>query len=158
PMSRASSDFIISESYLNGNWTWPEWYTYVLLARGTYTKKLEAKFPAFIDKYLGDIHKELNFRSAYHRQPLNGITITSHFNKEAEINGSEKEVFFLSAIGVFILLIAWTNYINLSTAKSMERAKEVGIRKVSGAMKKQLMLQFLLESFIINLMALAVSI
>jgi putative ABC transport system permease protein len=150
--------FPAEKNYLNEMWTWPEWYTYVLLAPGTDAKKLEAKFPAFIDKYLGDIHKELNFRSSFHLQPLTGIHLTSHFNKEAEINGSEKEVFFLSIIGVFILLIAWTNYINLSTAKSMERAKEVGIRKVSGAQKKQLIVQFLLESFIINVMALMVSI
>jgi len=109
----------------NENWTWPEWYTYVLLAPGTDTKKMEAKFPAFIDKYLGNIMKELNFGSSFHLQPLTGIHLTSHFKKEAEINGSEQEVFFLSVIGVFILLIAWTNYINLSTAKSMERAKEV---------------------------------
>lgn len=149
---------ISSENDLNTNWAWPEWYTYVLLAPGTDTKKLEAKFPAFVDKYLGNIQKELNFGSSFHLQPLTGIHLTSHFNKEAEINGSEKEVFFLSVIGVFILLIAWTNYINLSTAKSMERAKEVGIRKVSGAMKKQLVTQFLLESFIINLVALIVSI
>ncbi|PVD50664.1 ABC transporter permease [Terrimonas sp.] len=142
----------------NENWTWPEWYTYVLLAPGTDTKKMEAKFPAFIDKYLGNIMKELNFGSSFHLQPLTGIHLTSHFKKEAEINGSEQEVFFLSVIGVFILLIAWTNYINLSTAKSMERAKEVGIRKVSGAMKKQLMIQFLLESFIINVMALFVTV
>jgi putative ABC transport system permease protein len=140
------------------NWRWPEWYTYVLLAPGTDTKKLEAKFPAFIDKYLGNIMKEFNFGSSFQLQPLTDIHLTSHFNKEAEINGSEKEVFFLSVIGVFILLIAWTNYINLSTAKSMERAKEVGIRKVSGAMKKQLMIQFLLESFIINVMALIVTV
>jgi putative ABC transport system permease protein len=150
--------FPAEKNYLNGMWTWPEWYTYVLLAPGTDTKKLESKFPAFIDKYLGDIQKELNFRSSFHLQPLTGIHLTSHFNKEAEINGSEKEVYFLSVIGVFILLIAWTNYINLSTAKSMERAKEVGIRKVSGAMKKQLVVQFLLESFIINLVALIVSV
>lgn len=150
--------FPAEENYLNANWTWPEWYTYVLLAPGTDTKKLEAKFPAFIDKYLGNTMKELNFRSSFHLQPLTGIHLTSHFNKEAEINGSEKEVFFLSIIGVFILLIAWTNYINLSTAKSMERAKEVGIRKVSGAMKKQLITQFLLESFIINVMALMVTV
>jgi putative ABC transport system permease protein len=142
----------------NDNWTWPEWYTYVLLAPGTDIKKLEAKFPAFIDKYLGDIQKELNFRSSFHLQPLTDIHLRSHFNNEAEINGSEKEVYFLCVIGVFILIIAWINYINLSTAKSMERAKEVGIRKVSGAFKKQLIFQFLLESFIINVMALIVTV
>lgn len=138
----------------NDNWRWPEFYNYVLLAPGTDVKKLEAKFPAFIDKYLGAVMKELNFRSYFHLQPITDIHLKSNYLKEAEVNGSEKEIYFLSIIGVFILLIAWVNYVNLSTAKSMERAKEVGIRKVSGAFKKQLILQFLLESCIINLLAL----
>ncbi|HEX5026584.1 MAG TPA: ABC transporter permease [Agriterribacter sp.] len=141
----------------NDNWRWPEFYNYVLLAPGTDVKKLEAKFPAFIDKYLGTVMKELNFRSYFHLQPLTDIHLKSNLLKEAEANGSEKEVYFLSIIGVFILLIAWINYINLSTAKSMERAKEVGIRKVSGAIKGQLIVQFLLESFIINILALLVA-
>ena len=107
----------------NDNWRWPEFYNYVLLAAGTDIKKLEAKFPAFIDKYLGAVMKELNFRSYFHLQPITDIHLKSNYLKEAEANGSEKEIYFLSIIGVFILLIAWDNYVNLSTAKSMERAK-----------------------------------
>ncbi|MCC6288080.1 MAG: ABC transporter permease [Chitinophagaceae bacterium] len=140
------------------NWGWPAVYTYVLLKPGTDAKKLEAKFPAFIDKYLGKEMKEMNFRPYFHLQPLTDIHLTSHYIDEAEVNGDEKEVFFLSVIGVFILLIAWINYINLSTAKSMERAKEVGIRKVSGAAKKQLIIQFLIESLMTNLLALVITI
>ncbi|MGN6493735.1 MAG: ABC transporter permease [Agriterribacter sp.] len=142
----------------NDNWAWPEFYNYVLLAPGTDVKKLEAKFPAFIEKHLGEIMKTLNFKSYFHLQPVTDIHLKSNYLKEAEANGSEKEVYFLSIIGVFILLIAWINYINLSTAKSMERAKEVGIRKVSGAIKLQLIIQFLLESFIINILALMLAI
>lgn len=161
--SHIKFDMLISfvtagSEWLSGNWRWPEFYNYVLLAPGTDAKKLEAKFPAFIDKHLGAVMKELNFRSYFHLQPITDIHLKSNYLKEAEVNGSEKEVGFLSIIGVFILLIAWINYINLSTAKSMERAKEVGIRKVSGAFKKQLILQFLLESCIINLLALMVAV
>ncbi|MFT3705392.1 MAG: ABC transporter permease [Agriterribacter sp.] len=140
------------------NWAWPEFYNYVQVAPGTNIKKLEAKFPAFVDKYIGAAMKELNFGCAFHLQPLTGIHLTSNLLKEAETNGSEKEVLFLSVIGVFILVIAWINYINLSTAKSMERAKEVGLRKVVGAVKRQIILQFLLESFIINLLALFIAV
>ena len=137
----------------NDNWTWPEFYNYVMLAPGTDVKKLEAKFPAFIQRYLGAKMKELNFGNSFHLQPITEIHLTSNYLKEAEANGSEKEIYFLAVIGVFILFIAWINYINLSTAKYMERAKEVGLRKVVGAEKQQLVTQFLLESFIINFLA-----
>ena len=115
------------------NWKYPEFYNYVLLAPGADPKKLEAKFPAFIEKYLGTIMKELDFRCSFYLQPVTDIHLKSNYLKEPEANGSQKEVSFLSIIGVFILVIAWINYINLSTAKSMERAKEVGLRKVVGA-------------------------
>lgn len=138
-------------------WTWPEFYNYVVLAPGTDVKKLEAKFPAFIEKYLGAKMKELDFKCAVHLQPILDIHLNSNLLKEPEANGSQKEIYFLSIIGVFILFIAWINYINLSTAKSMERAKEVGLRKVVGAVKNQLVVQFLLESFIINFLALIVA-
>ncbi len=138
-------------------WTWPEFYNYVVLAPGTDVKKLEAKFPAFIQRYLGAKMKELNFKSSFQLQPITDIHLNSNYLKEAEANGSQREIYFLAIIGVFILFIAWINYINLSTAKSMERAKEVGLRKVVGAEKGQLIGQFLLESFLINAFALVVA-
>ena len=145
----------IKQNYGYDDWGWPEFYTYVVLAPGTDVKKLEAKFPAFTEKYLGKLMKELNFRSSFHLQPISDIHLNSNYSREAEVNGSDIEIYFLGVIGVFILFIAWINYINLSTAKSMERAKEVGMRKVVGAGKSQLITQFLFESFIVNLLALA---
>jgi putative ABC transport system permease protein len=136
------------------NWKFPEFYNYVLLAPGTDPKKVEAKFPAFINKHLGDIMKEFKFGCSFNLQAVPDIHLTSNYLKEAETNASEREISFLSIIGVFILLIAWINYINLSTAKSMERAKEVGLRKVVGAAKSQLIMQFLMESVLVNLIAL----
>jgi len=141
----------------NDNWAWPEFYNYVVLAPGTDVKKLEAKFPAFIQKYLGAKMKELSFGNTFHLQSVTDIHLNSNYLKEAEANGSEKEIYFLAIIGVFILFIAWINYINLATAKSMERAKEVGLRKVVGAEKQQLVVQFLLESFIVNILALVLA-
>ncbi len=136
------------------NWGWPEFYTYVLLAPGTDPKKVEAKFPSFIDKYLADKMRELNFRTFFHLQPITDIHLKSDTIKGPEANGSEREIYFLSIIGIFILVIAWINYINLSTAKSVERAKEVGLRKVVGAMRIQITAQFIMESVFINLLAL----
>lgn len=160
--SHIKFDMLVSFSSIKPNygyddWTWPEFYTYVVLAPGTDVEKLEAKFPDFIEKYLGKLMKELNFRSSFHLQPITDIHLHFNYSREAEVNGSEKEIYFLSIIGIFILFIAWINYINLSTAKSMERAKEVGLRKVIGAEKSQLITQFLFESFIINLLALVIS-
>ena len=144
----------LAENFQYDNWTWPEYYNYVLLKPGTDARKLEAKLPAFADRYLGPVMKQLNFGCRFHLQKVTDIHLTSHQVKEAEANGSERDVYFLSIIGILILLLAWINYVNLSTAKSMERAKEVGLRKVVGAMKKQLMTQFIFESFLVNLLAL----
>jgi putative ABC transport system permease protein len=136
------------------NWLFPEFYNYVVLTPGADPKKVEAKFPGFIQKYLGAKMKELNYGAELSLQPVGDIHLKSNLLKEAESNGSEREVTFLSIIGLFILVIAWINYINLSTARSMERAKEVGLRKVVGAGKSQLITQFLFESVIINILAL----
>jgi putative ABC transport system permease protein len=139
------------------NWGWPEFYNYVLLAPGADAKKLEAKLPAFVNKYLQSKMKEFGFRSYFYLQPLTDIHLNDHYRMEPEPPGNKKTVYFLSILGVFILFIAWINYINLTTAKSMERAREVGLRKVAGASRWQVSRQFLLEAFIINGIALLVA-
>jgi putative ABC transport system permease protein len=148
----------IGDKFGYTEWGWPEFYTYVLLAPGTDPKKIEAKFPAFVERYLRDKERELNFRTYFHMQPLREIHLRSADIKGPEVNGSEKEVYFLTLIGVLILVIAWINYINLATAKSVERAKEVGLRKVVGGLRKQIIGQFILESVLVNLLALVVAI
>ncbi len=145
------------EKYFTNNWKWPEFNTYVLLAPGTDPKKVEAKFPAFINKYMSQIMKQYNFGCQFHLQKITDIHLRSHYRTELEPPGSERDVYFLSIIGVLILLVAWINYINLSTAKSIERAKEVGLRKVAGASKSQLIVQFISESFVVNLLAVIIA-
>ncbi len=139
---------------IDDNWAWPEYYNYIMLARGADPGKVEAAFPAFVEKHLGAIHRELKFGNTFYLQPLTAIHLHSHYLKEAEPNGSQKEITFLSIIGIFVLVIAWINYVNLSTAKSLERGKEVGLRKVVGAQRAQLVGQFLFESVLINFFAL----
>ena len=92
-----------------------------------------------------------------HLIPLSDIHLYSNYNQEAEVNGNGQAVSFLFLIAIFIICIAWINYINLATARSVERAKEVGVRKVLGAMRATLIRQFLTESFLLNLISLGFS-
>ena len=142
----------------DGHWKWPEFYTYVKLAPNADIKAFEAKVSDLIMRHYGAYHKERNSSELLHLQSLTDIHLRSpEMIQEREVRGSEQTVYFLLLIAGLILLIAWINYINLSTSKSVERAKEVGLRKVVGALKRQLISQFLLESLAINLLALLIS-
>jgi putative ABC transport system permease protein len=140
-------------------WGWYDFYTYLQLKPGTDLKKFESKFPAFCDKYINglDWAKTNNIKTVISALPLTDIHLKSNYNQEAEVNGNGQSVYFLFLIAIFIIGIAWINYINLATARSLERAKEVGVRKVMGAGRKNLVMQFLIESIILNLTALLVA-
>ncbi|SHI03362.1 putative ABC transport system permease protein [Chryseolinea serpens] len=133
-------------------WGWDDFYTYIALNPQADYKAFEAKLPAFIRKYKGSEAKELMLL-----QPLEDIHLHSDVGYELEPNGSYQTVYFLSVIAFIILVIAWVNYVNLATARSERRGKEVGIRKVSGANRKEIVLQMLLESFCMNLIAMALT-
>ena len=136
-------------------WGWYDFYVYLQLKPGTDRKKLESKFPAFCDRYINsqEWNKTNNVRSEITMLPLSDIHLYSNYNQEAEVNGNGQSVSFLFLIAFFIIGIAWINYINLATARSLERAREVGVRKVMGAIRRNLIVQFLVESFLINLIA-----
>jgi len=138
---------------------WYDFYTYLQLKPGTSIKQLEAKMPAFCDRYINskEWYKTNNVVDKVYLLPLTDIHLYSNFNQEAEVNGSGRSVAFLFLIGFFIMGIAWINYINLATARSVERAREVGIRKVLGAVRADLVTQFLTESFILNLVSLCIA-
>ena len=145
--------------YARGDWaptrydqTWErkDMYTYVELEKGADPTVLESKFPSIVEKYSPGL-AERNRRDVLSLQPLESIHLHSKLAEEAEPNGTASTVYTLTLVAVFILIIAWVNYVNLSTAKAMERAGEVGVRKVMGAFKHQLVRQFLAESAIINL-------
>lgn len=140
-------------------WGWYDFYTYLQLKPGTDLKKFESKFPAFCEKYIDSQEwaKTNNVKTAISVLPLTDIHLYSNYNQEAEVNGNGQSVSFLFLIAFFIIGIAWINYINLATARSLERAREVGVRKVVGAVRKNLVLQFLIESVILNLTALIVA-
>ena len=141
------------------NFGWYDFYTYLQMKQGTDLKKFESKLPAYCDKYInnGDWQKKNNVRDELYVIPLRDIHLYSNFNQEAEVNGNGQSVAFLFLIAFLIIGIAWINYINLATARSLERAREVGIRKVAGAIRKNLIIQFMVESFMLNLVALVVA-
>ena len=134
---------------------WYDFYTYLQLKPGVDHKKFESKFTAFCDRYLNSQEwaKKHNYRSELHLLPLTDIHLYSNYNQEAEVNGNGRAVGFIYMIGFLIMAIAWINYINLATARSVERAREVGVRKVMGALRQNLIKQFMLESLVINFIA-----
>lgn len=145
-------DILISISTIQDRLDDEEWrafnyYTYVRIDEGADFDALEGTLISIKEKYMGE-ESSLFFNL----QPVQEIHLNSDMTFEPEVTGSKKSINFLEIISIFILVIAWVNYINLSTAKAVDRAKEVGLRKVIGAGKKQLRIQFLVEALIINMM------
>jgi len=131
--------------------------TYVKLADGANAPNLEQKLNTYVEKRFEKELKEKNEGMVFHFQPLSSIHLYSDYPQEAEVNGNGRSVNFLLIISILILIIAWVNYINLSTARSMERARDVGLRKVSGATRFQLIRQFLIESLLLNIIAVIIA-
>jgi putative ABC transport system permease protein len=136
------------------DWGWNMFNTYVLLAPESDPHALQEKFKAFVER--NKIHGD-DYRREFILQPIKDIHLHSNLRWEPEVNGSAKTVYFLMLIAIFILLIAWINHINLSTARSITRAKEVGIRKVLGSRRMQLIKQFISESALLNLFSVLVA-
>ena len=126
-------------------------YSYLLLEEETNPAELEQKFHVMLTQYLGE--QAASMRS-FHLQPLKSIHLHSKIGSEIEVNGEISYIYIYSAIAFFILLIASFNFMNLSTARSARRAKEVGMRKVLGAFRLQLVKQFLGESVILSFLSL----
>ncbi|MDX1629197.1 MAG: ABC transporter permease, partial [Fulvivirga sp.] len=142
-------------NYIN-NWQAYGAGTYLLLEENAQIKSLSDKIPSFIAKYFQP-EQQRNF----YLQSMNDIHFYSQgieYATDEESRGQLAYIYIFIAIGAFMLLIACINYMNLATAKSLQRAKEIGVRKVSGAVRGQLILQFLSESVLIALVSLVLSI
>lgn len=132
-------------------WGHTGFFTYLRLKPGHDPAEFEKKLEPLVDAEFGEVLKQYKMALNLRMQPLEEIHLNSNFMQEYEINGNRDSVHFLFLIAVFIIIIAWVNYINLSTARSLERAREVGVRKVIGANRNQLVKQFFFETLMINL-------
>ncbi len=143
---------VYGEENLRTNWSNNSFFTYIMLPKDYNIERMKSRFPAFLDKHMRYEYngKQPSKYTKLNLQKLTDIHLYSHTDYEAEPNGDIKRVYIFSAIALFILLIACINYMNLSTARSALRAREIGIRKVIGARKKELITQFLSESVLLT--------
>ncbi len=161
PNSTIQFDAIISFSTLyqmdnaylgwDGGWNYT---AFILLAKGSSPMDMQERFEDFMEKYINYKYRQHGFVLSLILQPLNEVHLYSGKDYGLEGKGRLTNLFVFSSIAIFILLIACFNFMNLSTARSVKRAKEVGIRKVSGASRNTIIRQFLGESVFLSLLAL----
>lgn len=145
-----------ADSNRDNNWGGFGDFSYFLLRPNTDPHALENKFPRFLENHIGKFMKDINQTYTYLLEPLKDVYLKS--TRGGTASGSLTNVYVFSIVGIFILLIAGINFVNLTTARSTERAREVGIRKVVGAERRQLTGQFLGESVILCLIAFVLSV
>ena len=141
---------LVPEGSPSRNWANNQYWTYLLMPEGYDVSSLEDRLDVFLDK-----HRPASFmgKTRLRLQKLIKIHLHSHLDSELETNGNATSVIIFSLTGLLVLLIACFNFINLSTARSASRRREIGLRKVVGAEKRQLVSQFLSESVLLALLA-----
>lgn len=163
--SHFHSDFVVSFPTLgfdlDHDWDWGNFYTYVQVEEGVEGETVQSKITDLLDKHIGKFISESaaeGYRIEFLLQPIQSIHLESKLWGELEVNGDSRTVMFLTIIAIFILVIAWINYINFAIARSSANRKEISIRKINGSSRLQLIAQLLTDSAIINLFAVGISI
>ncbi|HTF21265.1 MAG TPA: ABC transporter permease [Chryseolinea sp.] len=158
------------EDAKNTNWMASNYFNYLLLRDGASYKTLESKLPAIVTKYMGPQVEQMGMTYEKFKQngnevglffqPITDIHLHSEFTSQTEMEagGNIKDVFIFAAVAIFMLLIACVNFMNLSTAAASRRNKEIGVRKVLGSQRRQLVQQFIAESFITTAVAMIVAV
>lgn len=142
---------------LSSMWSFHMFQSYLLLSNNTASASLEKKFPGFVNKYILN-NPNADGKNDIHLQKLADIHLRSHLTGEIDTNSDINYVYVFAGVALFILLIACFNFTNLTTARSLTRAKEIGLRKVVGADKKQLLSQFLSETILFAFVALIIAV
>ncbi len=139
-------------------WTWNQFYTYIKVKPGTDINQLQNKFQAYVKKEIYPTLKQANTSFLPFFQPLKNIhLLSSDFVYDNAKRGNETYVKALTVIAIFVLVIACFNFINLATARSLRRAKEIGVRKVVGADRKQLIFQFIGETILLSVFSMIIA-
>jgi putative ABC transport system permease protein len=134
----------------NGGWNY---FNYVKLHPGTDIQALKMKFPDFMEKHINYLYRPLGFILHLDLQPMTRIHLFSGKDFGLESEGDLQSLYIFSSIAIFILIIACINFMNLSTARSFMRSREIGLRKVTGAGRRTIILQFLVETLLISVLA-----
>ncbi|WP_437369574.1 ABC transporter permease [Maribacter litoralis] len=145
------SSFYQTRPNIFESWGYVDFYTYFLVNDNFNIEDFQSKMPVFLNKHRSEEEKEYYYNVAF--EPLKDAYLNSDAVRQPGIVGSLPNIYIFGVIGLFILVIASINFMNLATARSMERAKEVGVRKVIGADKKGLVYQFLGESLVMVLIS-----
>lgn len=145
------------EEQENG-WSFNNFVTYIQLVSGSDREIIDEKMTEVLMAHRGEILREKNFKQRLYAQPLLDIYLNDLVATFVGQTGSYRTVYFFIIIGIVILLIAMVNYVNLATARALDRAREVGVRKVNGAERRQLIYQFFLESALTNLIAFTIAV
>ena len=138
----------------NGGWNY---LTYVMLGEGANPEALKQKFPDFMEKNINYIYRPAGFILHLDLQPLTRIYLFSGKDFGLRSEGDLQSLFIFASIALFILIIACINFMNLTTARSFMRSREIGLRKVTGATRKNIVTQFLLETLLISILAFLVA-
>jgi putative ABC transport system permease protein len=157
--SHFTFDALVSANTRKENPSWGNFgvFTYIQLPEGYDINKMYASLNKILKEKVDIIFAQYNISIKYELQPITDIHLHSKIQDEAEGGGDISYIYIFSAVAAFMLIIASINYMNLATARSASRAKEVGIRKVMGSMRRQLIAQFITESVVITLIALVAS-
>lgn len=151
-------DLLRSEQYSNepeGGWSWNNFLTYIQLYPGADRAEADQKMTEVFLSNRAELIRQHKLSALVRAQPLHDIHLNSDVVAPAGLTGSYRTVYFFIIIGLVTLLIALINYVNLATARAVDRAREVGVRKVVGAHRRQLITQFFFESALVNLIAIA---
>ncbi len=158
--SHMKFDFLASWMNVYGDrsaWNWDGFYTYLKLQPNANLAEVESTMQKILTAKMESNENANRTTTSFFLQPLEDIHLHSNLTSEMQVNGNEQTIEVLQLVAVFILVLALINYLNLSVARAIRRAKEIGVRKIVGSSRHQLQLLFFTESFLINLISLAIA-